>query len=156
MTKPLIRYLRLFCAFPGATLESRRDGVVAVAAIHESAALARLLLADMGLWGRNDGTSVTNACEQYMRAAHKQLISRFGIPLADTLVVELDSAGHFDLVVDAGDGQGYRHSPLFALDRRLPARSRAAFLSWAPGGSGRALLDKAESVGAGAWADVEG
>lgn len=155
MTKPVIRYLRLFCSHPGAEAETRRDGVVAVAAIYEHAALARLLLVDMGLWGRNEGATVTSAFEKFMVAGHRQLISRFGIPLDDTLVVARDSAGHFDWIAEGGDGLGYRCSPMLAMGRPVPARSREAFLSWA-GIGGETLLEKADSVGAGAWADVEG
>ena len=129
--------------------------MVAVAAIYERAALARLLLADMGLWGRNEGASLTSACEQYMLVAHRHLISRFDIPLNDTLVVSLDSSGLFDWIADAGDGRGYKCSAMHAVGRRSPARTREAFLSWA-GPGGEALIGKAESVGAGAWADVEG
>lgn len=59
--KPIIRYLRLHCSTPTACPVPGRDGILAVAAIKESAGLARLLLADMSPWGRNDGASVTNA-----------------------------------------------------------------------------------------------
>ena len=72
----------------------------------------------------------------------------FGIALADTLVVEVDRSGAFDLVCDLGDGRGSRHQPLFCVHRRAPARSREAFLSWA-GEMGRAMLNRAEAVGAG-------
>ncbi len=40
MNQALIRYLRFHCAFPGAALEHRREGIVAVAAIQEHASLA--------------------------------------------------------------------------------------------------------------------
>ena len=45
------------------------------------AQLARLLLADMSIWGRGGGTSVTNAVEQFIMAAHRRLIAGFGIAL---------------------------------------------------------------------------
>lgn len=153
--KPVIRFLRLYSRSPDAKPEQRRDGVLAVAAIKEAAGLARLLLVDMGPWGRNDGASVTNAFETILPAAHRWLIAGFDVPLADTLVVELDSSGHFDLICDLGDGAGLRHTPLVAGQRACPPRSREAFIWWA-GGVGRAMLHRVDAVREGAWAGVEG
>lgn len=155
MTKPIIRYLRLFCETPSAEPQSHRDGIVAVAAIRESAGLARLLLCDMGQWGRNSGASLTDAMEVLRQAAHRRLIGGFHIALHDTLTVTWDGCGNFDLVMDTGDGRGLSPSPLVALDRRARPRSREAFLSWA-GRCGAEMLDKAQSVGAGMWAGAEG
>jgi hypothetical protein len=155
MSNTILRYLRLHCPHPTARPEPRKDGVLAVASINERSHLARLLLADMDAWGRNTGASVTNAIDRLMAAAHRHLISGFGIALKDTLVVELDGNGHFDLVCDLLDGQGLRHMPLYGLDKRIEPRTREAFLSWA-GPSGEAMLAKAEAVASGAWAGVEG
>jgi hypothetical protein len=151
----IIRYLRLYCATPASEPERHRDGVVAVAAIEEKAALARLLLADMGAWGRNPGASVTSAIGPMMIAAYRQLIWGFGISLAETLVVERDVDGHFDLMCDPRDGDGYRRMPLFARGGRSTARTAEAFVSWA-GAAGQAMLERAEAVGIGEWAGVEG
>lgn len=155
MTRALIRHLRLFCPSPDATPVRHHDGILAVAGVLEHANLARMLLIDMERFGRNRGASVTNAIQRVAPAAHRLLVGGFGIALADTLVVELDGAGAFDLVCDMGDGMGMRHQPLFCMNRQAPARSREAFLSWA-GDMGRAMLERAEAVGAGQWAGVEG
>lgn len=155
MTKPIIRYLRLYCESPAVEPQSHRDGVVAVAAVWESAGLARLLLCDMGQWGRNSGASLTNAMEVLRRTAHRRLIGGFHIALQDTLTVSWDSTGHFDLLMDTGDGHGLCASPLCALDRRARPRSQEAFLAWA-GQCGAEMLHKAQSVGAGMWAGAEG
>lgn len=155
MSRALIRHLRMFCQSPDATPVRHHDGILAVAGVLEDANLARLLLDDMERFGRNRGASVTNAIQRVAPAAHRLLIGGFGIALVDTLVVELDGSGAFDLVCDLGDGLGMRHQPLFCMHRKAPARSREAFLSWA-GDMGRAMLERAEAVGAGQWAGVEG
>lgn len=153
--KPIVRYLRLHCSTPTACPVPGHDGILAVAAIKESAGLARLLLVDMSPWGRNDGASVTNAALPLIDAAHRRLIGGFGIPLSDTMCVELDGSGHFDLLVDMGDGAGLRHRPLIAGERALPARTREAFLWWA-GDVGRQMLRTVDAVREGAWAGAEG
>lgn len=155
MNRALIRHLRLHCSTPAARPQRHRDGILAVAAIVESAHLARLLLIDMEQWGRNDGASVTNAIDLLAPEAHRLLIAGFGIALRDTQIVEWDGSGAFDLVCDLGDGRGPRHQPLFAIDKGAAPRSREAFLSWA-GAVGREMLSRAEAVGAGEWAGVEG
>lgn len=155
MSSTIIRYLRLHCAHPTARPEPRKDGVLAVASVNEGTHLARLLLADMRLWGRGGGASVTNAVDRLMVAAHRHLIAGFGIALRDTLIVEWDGSGKFDLVRDVGDGQGYRHMALFPPDKRIAPRTREAFVSWA-GAPGLAMLAKADAVGAGEWAGAEG
>jgi hypothetical protein len=154
MSNTIIRYLRLHCAHPAAQPEPRKDGVLAVAAITERVDLARLLLADMSLWGRGRGASVTNAIERLMVTGHRHLIAGFGIPLTETLVVEWDRSGHFDLVQHVGAG-AWRHLPLIGQDKRIAPRTRDAFMSWA-GAAGAAMLSKAQAVGEGAWAGVEG
>ena len=83
------------------------------------------------------------------------MIAGFGIEIKDTLVVELDYSGYFDLIVDLGDGMGRRHSPLIAGERGIAGRSREAFLWWA-GDVGRAMLQTVDAVRAGQWAGVEG
>ena len=70
-------------------------------------------------------------------------------------VVEWDSTGKFDLFCDMRDGNGFLHQPLFGVERSIIPRSREAFLSWAPG-LGHVMLAKAELVGCGAYAGVEG
>lgn len=153
--KPVIRFLRLHCRSPDAKPEPRRDGVLAVAAVNEQAGLARLLLADMGAWGRNDGASVTNAFQVLAPAVHRWLIGGFGVPLDETLIVELDGSGHFDLVRDLRDGEGLRHLPLPAGHGDCAPRSREAFLRWAAE-SGQAMLRPVDAMRDGAWAGVEG
>jgi hypothetical protein len=153
--KPAIRYLRFHCQSPDARPVPNRDGILAIAAIREAAHLARLLLVDMGAWGRNAGASVTNAAGPLMDAAHRRLIAGFGIELADTLVAELDGSGHFDVIVDLGDGLGHRHSPLVAGERGVAVRSQEAFLRWA-GEVGRSMLRTVDAVREGEWAGVEG
>lgn len=153
--EPIVRYLRLHCSTPTARPVPGRDGVLAVAAIKESAGLACLLLVDMGSWGRNDGASVTNAACALIDAAHRRLIGGFGIALSDTMCVELDGSGHFDLLIDIGDGAGLRHSALTAVDRAVPARTREAFLWWA-GELGRQMLRTVDAVREGEWAGAEG
>lgn len=155
MSNMVIRYLRLHCQHPAARPEPHKDGVLAVAAVHEATSLARLLLADMSPWGRGRGASVTKAIEMLAPAAHRYLIAGFGIALQDTLIVERDSSGHFDLVCARSDGQGYRHAPLFGRDRRIAPRTREAFLSWA-GPPGEDMLAKVQAVAEGHWAGVEG
>lgn len=155
MSKLLLRYLRLHCAHPTAQPVRHRDGILAVAAVNESAELATLLIADMSLWKRGHGASATNAIDTVMVEAHTALIEGFGIPLAATRVVEWDSCGKFDLYCDRRDGKGYLHHPLVAVSRLVEARSREAFLSWAPG-VGLLMLQKAEMVGNGEYAGVEG
>lgn len=153
--KPIVRYLRLHCPTPTAHPVPGCDGILAVAAIKESAGLARPLLVDMAPWGRNDGASVTSAMVVLVEAAHRRLIGGFGIPLADTMFVELDGSGCFDLLVDMADGAGLRHRPLIAGERALPARTRVAFLWWA-GDVGRQMLRTVEGVREGARAGAEG
>ena len=80
-------------------------------------------------------------------------IRRKGAPRE--LVPELDGSGHFDLLVDMGDGAGIRHRPLIAGERALPARTREAFLWWA-GDVGRQMLRTVDAVREGAWAGAEG
>jgi len=155
MSQPILRFLRLYCATPNSIAQPHRDGILAVAAVNEAAELATLLLADMALWGRGAGASVTNAIDMVMVKAHASLIARFGIPLAVTRVVEWDSSGHFDLYCDMRDGRGYLHHPLVGTNRKTAARSREAFLSWAPG-AGQRMLTKAEEVGSGVYAGTEG
>src|SRR5205085_4201147 len=149
MSNTIFRYLRLHCTHPTALPEPRQDGVLAVASINEPVNLARLLLADMSLWGRGRGASVTNAIERLRVSAHRHLIAGFGITLAETLVVEWDGSGHFDLVQHLG-ASDCRHLPLFGQDKRIEPRTREAFLSWA-GATGAAMLSKAQAVGEGAW-----
>ena len=148
----IIRYLRLHCAFPGAKPVAGKDGVVAVAAINESAGLARLLLVDMR--ERNSGASVTNAVEPLAREAHRLLVARFGIQLSETQITELDSAGNFDWVVPS-EGGALLHQALQPPSRRLAPRSREAYLAWS-GDVGRAMLSRADAISAGEWAGVEG
>jgi hypothetical protein len=155
MSSTIIRYLRLYCQHPAARPEPHKDGVLAVAAIHEGTHLARLLLADMSAWGRGGGATVTNTIDMLVPTAHRHLIAGFGITLQETLIVECDSSGHFDLVcMRAGDG-GYRHLPLIGGDRSVPPRTRQAFVSWA-GRAGEAMLAKVQAVAEGAWAGAEG
>ena len=153
--KPIIRYLRFHCPTPTSRPVPNRDGVLAVAAVKETAGLARLLLVDMGLWGRNSGASVTNAACTLVGEAHRRLISGFGIALADTMCVELDRSGHFDLLADLRDGAGLRHSPVTAGERSLRPRSRDAFLWWA-GDMGRQMLRTVDAMREGEWAGAEG
>ena len=155
MSKMAIRYLRLHCQHPGARPETHKDGVLAVAAVHEQASLARLLLADMSAWGRGRGARVTSAIEMLAPAAHRHLIAGFGIALQDTLIVGRDGCGHFDLVSARGEGKGYRHTPLSTRDPRIEPRSREAFLSWA-GPPGDIMLAKVQAVADGQWSGVEG
>lgn len=155
MSQALIRHLRLFCASPNVPPVRQQDGVLAVAGVLERAGLARLLLVDMERWGRNPGASVTNAVDQLAPAAHRYLIGGFGIALADTQIVELDGSGAFDLVCGFGDGSGTSHRPLCRADRGARPRSREAFVA-ATGTMGRAMLQRADAVGKGEWAGVEG
>jgi len=155
MSQALIRNLRLFCASPNAAPVRQQDGVLAVAGVLERAGLARLLLVDMERWGRNAGASVTNAIDQLVPAAHRCLIGGFGIALADTLIVECDGSGAFDVVCDLGDGRGMSHQPLSVVEHGVRPRSREAFIA-ATGAMGRAMLQRAETVGVGDWAGVEG
>ena len=116
---------------------------------------AFFLRMDMERWGRNPGASVTNAVDQLAPAAHRYLIGGFGIALADTQIVELDGSGAFDLVCGFGDGGGRSHRPLCGADRGARPRSREAFVA-ATGAMGHAMLQRAEAVGKGEWAGVEG
>ncbi len=52
-------------------------------------------------------------------------------------------------------GLGLRRQPLFGMRRGVAPRSREAFLDWT-GDLGRQMLLRAERVGAGEWAGVEG
>ncbi len=155
MSQALIRHLRLFCASPNVVPVRQQDGVLAVAGVLERAGLARLLLVDMERWGRNPGASVTNAIDRLVPAAHRYLIGGFGIALADTLIVEWDGSGAFDVVCDLGDGSGMSHRPLYGAEHDLRPRSREAFIA-ATGAMGRVMLQRAETVGVGDWAGVEG
>ncbi len=155
MSQPLIRHLRLYCASPNIKPVRDHDGVLAVAGVVERAGLARLLLVDMERWGRNQGASVTNAVDQLVPAAHRHLIGGFGIPIAETLIVELDASGAFDRVCDHNDGMGMRHEPLHAPGCAAKPRSREAFLAVA-GDMGRAMLQRAEAIVSGEWVGVEG
>ena len=51
MSNMVIRYLRCIASTPAARPEPHKDGVLAVAAVHEATSLARLLLADMSTVG---------------------------------------------------------------------------------------------------------
>ena len=159
MSKTLIRHLRLFCASPDRPPVRHKDGVLAVAGVLETAGLARLLLVDMGRWGRNPGASVTSAVDQLVPAAHRYLIGGFDIPLADTLVVVQDRSGAFDFVSECGSygggKPGLRHQPLFGANRSVRPRSPEAFIA-AAGQMGQDMLDRAEAIGVGEWAGVEG
>ena len=141
MPQALIRHLRLFCASPNVAPVRQQDGVLAVAGVLERAGLARLLLVDMERWGRNPGASVTNAVDQLAPAAHRYLIGGFGIALSDTLIVEWDGSGAFDLLCGFGDGSGTSHRPLCGADRGARPRSREAFVA-ATGAMGRAMLQR--------------
>ena len=141
MPQALIRHLRLFCASPNLPPVRQQDGVLAVAGVLERAGLARLLLVDMERWGRNPGASVTNAVDQLAPAAHRYLIGGFGIALSDTLIVEWDGSGAFDLLCGFGDGSGTSHRPLCGADRGARPRSREAFVA-ATGAMGRAMLQR--------------
>ena len=141
MPQALIRHLRLFCASPNVPPVRQQDGVLAVAGVLERAGLARLLLVDMERWGRNPGASVTNAVDQLAPAAHRYLIGGFGIALSDTLIVEWDGSGAFDLLCGFGDGSGTSHRPLCGADRGARPRSREAFVA-ATGAMGRAMLQR--------------
>lgn len=155
MSQSLIRHLRLYCASPNIKPVRDHDGVLAVAGVFERAGLARLLLVDTERWGRNQGASVTNAVGQLVPAAHRHLIGGFGIPIAETLIVELDASGAFDRVCDRNDGMGMRHEPLHVPGCAARPRSREAFLAVA-GDMGRAMLQRAEAIGSGEWVGVEG
>lgn len=153
--KPIIRYMRMRCANPNAKPEAGSDGVLAVAAIDERAGLARLLLVDMGPWGRNDGASATNAVEQLVEMAHHRLIAGFGVELDHTACAELDSDEQFDLLVRRAPGGGISHAPLKVQQADACPRSRQAFLHWACGVGGP-MLGIVEAVRTGTWAGVEG
>ena len=88
---------------------------------------------------------MTNAFGTILTGAHRWLIAGFGLPLADTLVAELDSSGHFDLICDLGDGAGQRHTPLIAGQRACPPRSREAFIWWG-GNVAQAMLHTVDAV----------
>ena len=122
MNRALIRHLRLYCASPNVAPVRHHDGILAVAGVLEHACLARLLLVDMERFGRNRGASVTNAIDKVVPVAHRLLIAGFGVDLADTLVVEWDGSGAFDLVCDMRDGMGMRHQPLFCMNRTAAPR----------------------------------
>jgi hypothetical protein len=155
MSKPLIRFVRLHCSCAGSHPQRGKDGVVAVAAINENAGLARLLLADMGRWKRNQGVSVRNAIKAMSMEAHRTLIAGFAIPFEETQVVEMDQSGNFDLWCDFGDGLGRRRAPLAGFSTGTTPRSGEAFMEWA-GPGGAEMLRVAERIGLGEWAGVEG
>jgi hypothetical protein len=95
MSKPIIRYLRFHCPTPTSMPQANRDGALAVAAIREDAQLAQMLLVDMRRWDRNDGASLRDALGVLVPAAHRRLVAGFGIPMADTLIVEWDGGDVF-------------------------------------------------------------
>ena len=71
------------------------------------------------------------------------------------LIVELDGAGHFDLIGDLGDDAGLRHMPLPAARGTSTPRTRAAFMQWA-GEAAVPMLKAVDAMREGMWAGVEG
>ena len=156
MSKPIIRYLRFHCPTPTSMPQANRDGALAVAAIREDAQLAQLLLVDMRRWDRNDGASVRDALGVLVPAAHRRLVAGFGIPMADTVIVEWDGGDVFTRLCVEGEAarQGCDDTRACALRSGLPG-GRSSFLAWARP-AGEAMLEKAEAVAGGLWAGVEG
>ncbi|MBW8832406.1 MAG: hypothetical protein JF606_24000 [Burkholderiales bacterium] len=137
--------LRMRCRSGGSGLELHQDGVLALAAIHGSGAIATLLLADMSLWnGREPGTlSLTAAIDEYVKAAYQRLIAPRGVPMDRVRIVEWDACGNFDFFATTTVGGYLTHVPVFGLSRVSMPRSREAFISWT-GATGAALLASAE------------
>ena len=156
MSKPIIRYLRFHCPTATSMPQADRDGALAVAAINESAQLAHMLLVDMRRWDRNDGASLREALGVLVPAAHRRLVAGFGIPMADTLIVEWDGGDVFvRLRVEAEAAlQSFDDTPACSTRRGDPG-GRSAFLAWARP-TGEAMLEKVEAVVGGLWAGVEG
>ena len=117
MSKPIIRYLRFHCPTPTSMPQANRDGALAVAAIREDAQLAQLLLVDMRRWDRNDAASLRDALGVLVPAAHRRLVAGFGIPMADTLIVEWDGVDVFTRLRVEGE----------AARQAGPAHCEAAF-----------------------------
>ena len=156
MSKPIIRYLRFHCPTSTSVPLANRDGALAVAAINEDAQLAQMLLVDMRRWNRNSGASVRNVLGVLVYAAHRRLVAGFGIPLADTLIVEWDGDDVFSrLRVDGEAAQRGLDDTPACVTRRGVRGGRSAFLAWARP-TGEAMLGKVEAVVGGAWAGVEG
>jgi hypothetical protein len=149
MSKPIIRYLRFHCPTPTSMPQENRDGALAVAAICEDAQLAQLLLVDMRRGDRNDGASLRDALGVLMPAAHRRLIAGFGIPMADTVIVEWDGGDVFTRLCVEGEA-----ARACALRSGVPG-GRSCFLAWARP-AGEAMLEKVEAVAGGVWAGVEG
>ena len=156
MSKPIIRYLRFHCPTPTSMPQANRDGALAVAAIREDAQLAQMLLIDMRRWDRNDGASLRDALGVLVPAAHRRLVAGFGIPMADTLIVEWDGGDVFTRLSVEGEAarQGCDDTRACALRSGLPG-GRSCFLAWARP-AGEAMLEKVEAVAGGVWAGVEG
>ena len=155
MSQALIRHLvSLFCASPNVPPVRQQDGVLAVAGVPSGPDWRGCC---WWTWSAGAATraSVTNAVDQLAPAAHRYLIGGFGIALADTQIVELDGSGAFDLVCGFGDGSGIVASAAMRRGSRCSARSREAFIA-ATGAMGHAMLQRAEAVGKGEWAGVEG
>jgi hypothetical protein len=156
MSKPIIRYLRFHCPISTSVPQANRDGALAVAAINEDAQLAQMLVVDMRRWDRNNGASVREALGVLVHAAHRRLVAGFGIPLADTLIVEWDSDDVFSrLRVDGEAAQRGLDDTPACVTRRVERGGRSAFLAWARP-TGEAMLGKVEAVVGGVWAGVEG
>jgi len=136
--------------------QPNRDGALAVAAINEDAQLAQMLLVDMRRWDRNDGASVRDALSVLVPAAHRRLVAGFGIPLADTLIVEWDGGDLFFRLRVEGEAaqQGFDDAPTCA-PRGGVHGGRSSFLAWARP-AGEAMIEKVEAAAGGAWAGVEG
>ena len=132
MSKPISRYLRFHCPTPTSMPQANRDGALAVAAIREDAQLAQLLLVDMRRWDRNDGASLRDALGVLVPAAHRRLVAGFGIPMADTLIVEWDGGDVFTRLSVEGEAarQGCDDTRACALRSGLPG-GRSSFLAWA-------------------------
>ena len=156
MSKPIIRYMRCHCPTPTSMPRASRDGALAVAAIREDAQLAQLLLIDMRRWDRNDGASLWDALGVLVPAAHRRLVAGFGIPMADTLIVEWDGVGVFTRLRVVGEAarQGCDDNWACAV-RSGPSGGRSCFLACARP-AGKAMLEKVEAVAGGVWAGVEG
>jgi hypothetical protein len=118
-------------------------GVLAVFGDSEGEAL--LLLVDLGVVGRNDGMSLTNGMDQYLRAAHAYLVAPAGRALDNIRIVQIDTMGAFDFYMRVDELTARGFYPIMPLNDvgSTPPRSRAAFLQWT-GGVGRAVLGAAE------------
>ena len=127
MSKPIIRYLRFHCPTPTSMPQANRDGALAVAAIREDAQLAQMLLVDMRRWDRNDGASLRDALGVLVPAAHRRLVAGFGIPMADTLIVEWDGGDVFTRL--CVEGEAARRGSMTPGPAHAKRRSgRAVFL----------------------------